>query len=164
MSVLVAIFSAVFSSYMVSPDLYSYGPYEFEAEYSSLEECQLVSHGDDSICTTEKPYQLYLISDKPVNGEGKPLIYIPCDYWAGCFIQQKGATLSKDFIRKKFTNPVRANVISHNGETQPNKLYAVKVYDGEGNLKYVIPPDEVKKISTENFDKRSKWTKQKRKE
>ena len=88
MEVLIAIVSAVFSSYTVSPDLYSHGPYEYEAEYSSVEECQIDSYGVDAICTTEAPYQMYVLSNRTINHSGKALEYVDCDYWAGCYTQE----------------------------------------------------------------------------
>jgi len=88
MEVLIAIVSAVFSSYTVSPDLYSHGPYEYEAEYSSVAECQIDSYGVDAICTTEAPFQMYVLSDQPINHGTTPLEYIECDYWAGCYRQE----------------------------------------------------------------------------
>ena len=90
MTVLIAIFSfyTALGSYIVAPDLYSHGPYEFETQYNSLEECQIDSHGTGSICTTEAPYQLYIKSDKPMNHSTKPLEYVNCDYWAGCYRQE----------------------------------------------------------------------------
>jgi|TARA_R110002110_G_scaffold57300_1_gene163872 hypothetical protein len=38
-----------------------------------------------------------------------------------------------------------------------NKVYQVKVYDAEMNLKYIISAEEAKNMSWENFKKMSKW-------
>lgn len=89
MEVLIALASAVFSSFLVAPDLYSHGPYEFEQQYSSLKECQIESYGSNDICTTEAPYQRYVQIDKPINTSTKPLEYIECDYWAGCYKKEE---------------------------------------------------------------------------
>ena len=91
MTAILALFGALFSGALISADVFSEGPYEnvmrYEVQYSTLEECQMAGYGDDSICTTEKPYQRYIISDKKTDDTGKPLVYVPCDYWAGCFTQ-----------------------------------------------------------------------------
>lgn len=101
MTVLIAIFSFYvgLGSYMVAPDLYSHGPYELSAgtcgdsycnkEYSSVEACQIDSHGTGSICTTEAPFQQYTVTDSiPTSSNTAELTYIPCDYWAGCYTQE----------------------------------------------------------------------------
>jgi len=90
MSILIGIasFYAVLGSYIVAPDLYSHGPYEFETQYNSLEECQIDSHGTGSICTTEAPYQLYVKSDTSKNHSTKPIEFVECDHWAGCYTQE----------------------------------------------------------------------------
>ena len=91
MVILMAIFSfyTALASYIVAPDLYSHGPYEFASEYSSVEACQIDSHGTGSICTTEAPYQMYTLADPiPKNHSTADLIYLSCDYWAGCYTQE----------------------------------------------------------------------------
>lgn len=90
MLVIISILGALFSSYVVSPDLYSHGPYEFTAEFSSLEACQIDSYGTGSICTTEAPYQMYTVTEPiPRNPNSSDLIYLSCDYWAGCYTQEE---------------------------------------------------------------------------
>jgi|TARA_R110002110_G_C13188300_1_gene694248 hypothetical protein len=91
MTVLIAIFSFYVGvgSYIVAPDLYSHEAYEYTEVYNSLEACQIDSHGTGSICTTEAPYQKYVVADPiPTSSSTAELIFIPCDYWAGCYTQE----------------------------------------------------------------------------
>ena len=38
-----------------------------------------------------------------------------------------------------------------------DRFYPVRVYDGEGNLKYELDSKQVRKIATENLDKGKNW-------
>lgn len=57
MTVILVIVSLVFGSYLYEPDWFSYDSYVHMSSHESLEECQLVKHGDDnSICAGGELY------------------------------------------------------------------------------------------------------------
>ncbi len=74
-----------------NPQWFDNGPYEFIAEYETLGECQLNTHGTEDICTTESPFQQYSkVETKPNmvlrdNSETIELDYVECDAWQGCY-------------------------------------------------------------------------------
>ena len=43
------------------------------------------------------------------------------------------------------------------GNWEANRIYEVRIYDADMNLKYIIPEEEAKKRSWESFKKHSKW-------
>lgn len=80
----------VFTSYLVNPSWFDHGSYSLTSTHSTLEECQLVKHGMDAVCTTgDSPSHLYVNEDLD-NFEfstEKEIKFVECDYWAGCITQ-----------------------------------------------------------------------------
>ena len=86
MSVILGMLSVVFGSYIVEPQWFDNGPYEFDIQYQTLQECQTDSHGSGDICVGEKPSNRYTISNTTeVEAVTAKLDYTKCDYWAGCY-------------------------------------------------------------------------------
>ena len=89
MSVILGILSVVFGSYIAEPQWFDNGPYEFDIQYQTLQECQTESHGTDDICVGEKPSNRYTISNTTeVEAVMTKLNYTKCDYWAGCYFSE----------------------------------------------------------------------------
>ena len=94
MIVLVTLALTTFSSYLVMPSWFDHGSYSQYSTHSTLEECQLVKYGTDSICvegglspTGDSPAYLY-VNDETENvpeDVSKPMVFTKCDYWAGCY-------------------------------------------------------------------------------
>ena len=60
MGVILVVASLVFGGYLYEPVWFSHEPHRFVSEHKTLEECQLVKHGDvESVCVGEKPSMLY---------------------------------------------------------------------------------------------------------
>ena len=77
----------VFGSYIVQPDSFDNGPYEYYKEYDSLEECQIATHGTGDICVGEQPSKQFIRADN-VNTDTtfqEKLDWVDCDYFAGCY-------------------------------------------------------------------------------
>ena len=86
MSVILSILGVVWGSYIVQPQWFDNGPYEFDTRYETLGECQIASHGSGDICVGEKPSNRYTISNTVEAVETvTKLDYTKCDYWAGCY-------------------------------------------------------------------------------
>ena len=93
MSVILSILSVVWGSYIVQPQWFDNGPYEFDTQYETLEECQIASHGSGDICVGEKPSNRYTISNTTeVKAVMTKLNYTKCDYWAGCYFGDTNTT------------------------------------------------------------------------
>ena len=87
MIVLVTLALTTFSSYLVMPSWFDHGSYSQYSTHSTLEECQLVKYGTDSICVGDSPAYLY-VNDETENvpeDVSKPMVFTKCDYWAGCY-------------------------------------------------------------------------------
>ena len=93
MSVILSILSVVWGSYIVQPQWFDNGPYEFDIQYQTLQECQTDSHGTGDICVGEKPSNRYTISNTTeVETVMTQLDYTKCDYWAGCYFSDVNTT------------------------------------------------------------------------
>ena len=93
MSVILSILSVVWGSYIVQPQWFDNGPYEFDTQYETLQECQIASSESGDICVGEKPSNRYTISNTTeVEAVMTKLNYTKCDYWAGCYFGDKNTT------------------------------------------------------------------------
>ena len=93
MSVILSILSVVWGSYIVQPQWFDNGPYEFDTQYETLQECQIASSRSGDICVGEKPSNRYTISNTTeVEAVMTKLNYTKCDYWAGCYFGDKNTT------------------------------------------------------------------------
>ena len=77
----------VFGSYIVQPDSFDNGPYEYYKEYDSLEECQIATHGTDDVCVGEQPSKQFIkaFNVRTDTTFQAKLDWVECDYWAGCY-------------------------------------------------------------------------------
>jgi len=77
----------VFGSYIVQPDWFDNGPYEYFKEYDSLAECQIATHGTDDICVGEQPSKQFIraLNVRTDTSFQEKLDWVECDYWAGCY-------------------------------------------------------------------------------
>ena len=77
----------VFGSYIVQPDSFDNGPYEYYKEYDSLEECQIATHGTGDICVGEQPSKQFIkaLNVKTDESFKNKLEWVKCDHWAGCY-------------------------------------------------------------------------------
>ena len=88
MGVILSTILLTLGSYIVQPDWFDNGPYVFESKHSSLEECQIATHGTSDICVGEQPSDRYKKSDVESKTTSTVLNFVECDYWAGCYIQE----------------------------------------------------------------------------
>jgi len=89
MSVIYGILAMVWSGYVVQPQWFDNGPYDFVQQHETLAECQIATHGTDDICAGEKPSDRYTLSSKKdIPTTSSELKFVDCDYWAGCYIQE----------------------------------------------------------------------------
>ena len=72
-------------SYMVQPDWFDNGPYEYFGEYQTLSECQIATHGTDDVCVGESPVKQFIKSNETNTTYQETLTWVECDYWAGCY-------------------------------------------------------------------------------
>ena len=90
MSAILGMLGIVWSGYIVQPQWFDNGPFEFDQHYETLAECQIATHGTDDICVGEQPSDRYVLSSKkdtPITSA--ELDFVECDYWAGCYMGSK---------------------------------------------------------------------------
>ena len=85
---ILAILGVVWGGYIVQPQWFDDGPYEFDKQYETLAECQIATHGTSDICVGESPSSQYRKSDVKNESKTAELNFVECDYWAGCYIQE----------------------------------------------------------------------------
>ncbi len=85
MSVILSSILMVFGSYVVQPDWFDSGPYEFEKEHQTLAECQIETHGTDDVCVGESPSKQFVKNSQIKTTYQETLTWVECDYWAGCY-------------------------------------------------------------------------------
>jgi len=91
MSGIIAILSVVWGSYVAQPAWFDDGPYVEKNHYSSLEECQIDTHGTDDICVGGGIKFTSYVIDKTVKvkSDGKlNYVYLDCDAPFGCYIKE----------------------------------------------------------------------------
>ena len=87
MSVIYGILALVWGGYTVQPEMFDNGPYEYFAEYETLAECKIATHGTNDICVGEQPSKQFIkVSNvKTDTTFQEKLDWVDCDYWAGCY-------------------------------------------------------------------------------
>ena len=65
----------------------------------------------------------------------------------------------KQYRFKKLKPDVLRMLKKERDPWESNRIYEVRVYDPDMNLKYIISPEEVQKRSWANFSKQTKWHK-----
>jgi len=90
MSVIYGILAAVWGGYVVQPELFDNGPYEYFAEYETLAECQIAKSEKD-LCVGEQPSKQFIKTSnvKADTTFQEKLDWVECDYWAGCYLGDK---------------------------------------------------------------------------
>ena len=89
MSGILAVLALVWGGYTFQPQWFDDGPYEFDKEYLTLQECQIATHGTDDICVGEQPSDRFTIASSVTADEtSTKLNYTQCDYWAGCYFKE----------------------------------------------------------------------------
>ena len=86
---ILAILGVVWGGYIVQPQWFDNGPYEFDKQYETLAECQIATHGTDDICVGEQPSDRFTItSNVEAEVASTKLDFTQCDYWAGCYYKE----------------------------------------------------------------------------
>jgi len=87
MNVILTSMLLVFGGYVVQPELFDNGPYEYFAEYETLTECQIATHGTSDVCVGEQPSKQFIKTSnvKTDTTFQEKLDWVDCDYWAGCY-------------------------------------------------------------------------------
>ena len=90
MSMILLVASLVFGGYLYEPMWFDSGPYTQvdQAEFTSMEECQMVTAGTKDICVGDNPVRRYILDTDAYKSSSAPLNYVTCDYWAGCYTQE----------------------------------------------------------------------------
>ena len=88
MSVIISIMSLVFGGYVVQPEWFDNGPFEFHTQHKTLAECQIATHGTSDVCVGEQPSSQYKKSNVEADPSTAKLDFVECDYWAGCYIKE----------------------------------------------------------------------------
>ena len=89
MSAILAVLGIVWGGYIVQPQWFDNGPYEFDKQYETLAECQIATHGTDDICVGEQPSNRFTItSNVEAEVASTKLDFTQCDYWAGCYYKE----------------------------------------------------------------------------
>lgn len=86
MSVILSSMLLVLGGYVVQPELFDNGPYEYFAEYETLKECKIAKSEMD-LCVGEQPSKQFIkVSNvKTDTTFQEKLDWVDCDYWAGCY-------------------------------------------------------------------------------
>jgi len=87
MQVILTSMLLVLGGYVVQPEWYNNGPFEYFKEYDTLAECQVATYGTGDICVGDKPSKQFIkaVNIKTNNTPKDKLDWTECDYWAGCY-------------------------------------------------------------------------------